>query len=99
MLWRMLGTGNVQYQAMKVNGRSYSAAEGQPLDVPDFDGAMLQANGWTFVAPSGPTAARPSGTTGAYQASRGTQFFDVSLGLLIEHDGTTWRNPATGAAV
>jgi hypothetical protein len=27
------------------------------------------------------------------------EFFDTTLGYLIKFDGSTWRNPATGAAV
>jgi hypothetical protein len=33
-----------------VNGRSYSCAVGQALTVPDQDGFVMRANGWTQVA-------------------------------------------------
>ena len=96
---RMLGTENPQFQSMVANGRTYSAAAGQPLDVPDFDAGVLEANSWIRVAPSGPTTARPAGAIGLYPASRGATFFDTTLGKIIICDGTVWRDPATGSAV
>ena len=99
MQWRMLAPENSAYNPITVNGRTYSATAGAPLDVPDFDGQVLQANGWSFVAPSGPSSARPVGTVSLYQASNGQQFYDQTLSLLIEYSAGAWRNPATGAAV
>jgi hypothetical protein len=97
--WRMLGPQSVAQQTRTVNGRTYSATAGQEIDVPDFDGQPLQANGWVFVAPSGPSSARPTGTVGQYPAIAGCEFFDTTLNYVIRYDGATWRNPATGAAV
>ncbi len=96
---RMLGPENIQNQTKVVNGRTYTAAAGQPIDVPDFDANLLQANGWTLVALSGPTSARPVGTLGVYAATPGTRFFDTTLGKLIVFDGAVWRDPATGNSV
>jgi hypothetical protein len=96
---RMLGPANVQRQTMTVNGRTYTAAAGQPIDVPDFDGNALEANGWILVAPSGPSSARPAGTLGMYAAKPGVKFFDTTLDKLIEFDGAVWRDPSTGGAV
>jgi hypothetical protein len=59
----------------------------------------LQANGWVFVAPSGPSTARPTGTLGQYTATEGAEFYDQTLGYVIKFAGGAWRNPAVGAAV
>jgi hypothetical protein len=101
MLWKMLGPVRIAAQTMTVDGRSYAAAAGQPLDVPDFDGQVLEANGWVRVAPTGPTAGRPTAAAGMaqYAASEGSKYWDSTLGYLIVFAGGAWRNPATGAAV
>jgi hypothetical protein len=99
MQWRMLASSNPQQNPIVVNGRTYSASAGAALDVPDFDGQILQANGWAHVAPSGPTSARPAGANGLYPATNGAKFFDTTLGYIIEYSAGAWRNPATGAAV
>lgn len=96
---RMLPPTNIQDQTLTVNGRNYSGQPGAALDVPDFDAQQLQANGWTWVAPSGASSERPTSAQGLYPASVGAQFFDTTLNALIIFDGATWRNPATGAAV
>ncbi len=96
---RMLPPVAVGQQMRIANGRTYTGVPGVELDVPDFDAGILQANGWTWVAPSGPTSARPTKALGLYQATVGMEFFDATLGYLIKFDGSTWRNPATGAAV
>jgi hypothetical protein len=100
--FRMLPPVAVAVQTMAVNGRSYSAAPGTVVDVPDADGQVLAAAGWTKVAFSGPTTSRPttSAANGNYfLAARGLSFLDTTLNALIVFDGLTWRNPATGAAV
>jgi hypothetical protein len=101
MNFRMLPPIAVTAQTMTVNGRTYAAAPGSALDVPDFDAGALAANGWIKVAPSGPTSARPTpAATGApYIGGVGSHFYDTTLAQLIVFDGATWRNPATGAAV
>jgi hypothetical protein len=85
--------------SMVVNGRTYSAAPGSVLDVPDMDGAVLAANGWVKVAASGTTAQRPTSTSAPFRAAPEARYFDTSLGKLIVYDGVTWRDPATGSAV
>ena len=78
-----------------VNGRVYTGVAGTPQDVPDFDAAELEANGWTaFCADGvGTTANRP--TTGLF---RGMQYADTTLGYPVVYDGAAWRNMA-GASV
>jgi len=81
-----------------VNGRTYSAAVGATIDVPDFDALVMKSNGWTasveHTTGVGTTAARP--TVGL---TRGVRYLDSTLGYVIQWDGKAWRNPATGAAV
>lgn len=78
-----------------VNGRTYSCAVGSTIDVPDFDGAIMAANGWVLasVGGAGTTANRPASPL------KGAEFHDTTLGYTIKYDGKTWRNPSTGAAV
>jgi hypothetical protein len=96
---RLLPPVEVAEQTRVVNGRSYTAAPGSTLDVLDSDAQVLMANNWVFVAPSGPTSARPTGTLGLYSAAAAQTFFDTTLGKLIVSDGQTWRDPSTGNAV
>jgi len=99
---RLLPPVTVAYQSREVNGRSYSGAPGNAVDVLDFDAAELEANGWVFVAISGPTSARPTptldGTIGPSNAGPGDKFFDTTLDTLIICDGAAWRSP-DGASV
>ncbi len=87
---------------MTVNGRSYTAAQGSTLDVPDFDAETLEANGWLRLGPVGPTSARPVAdplTTGAgMPLGTGYRFIDVTLGAAITFTGQGWVNTVTGAA-
>jgi hypothetical protein len=65
-----------------VNGRTYSSAPGAAIDFVDFDAEVLTANGWTKVALSGPTSARPSQNpngTPPYLAVAGFHFLDTTL--------------------
>ena len=80
-----------------VNGRTYTCANGAVIDVPEFDAAVLGANGWLTAAVGGvgTSSARPALTP----QQKGTQFHDNTLGLNIMWDGKTWRNPTNGAAV
>lgn len=82
--------------AIKVNGRDYSCPLGSTIDVPDQDGLIMEANGWTSAAAgqgAGSTAARPA------SPAKGQEFHDISLGFNIKFDGKTWRNPTSGAVV
>ncbi|MFH6786312.1 MULTISPECIES: hypothetical protein [Methylobacterium] len=99
MNWRLFPPVAVREQTRTANGRSYSGQPGGVVTVPEQDGQVLQANGWTFVAPSGPTSARQAGKTGLYAAHRGATFFDETLGKLIVFDGQAWRDPLNGNAV
>ena len=103
MQQRLLPPVEISAQQRVVNGRSYSGVPGSAIDVPDFDGDELQANGWIFVALSGPTSARPtptlSGPIGPSYAGPGSRFYDATLNQLIFCDGVTWRSPVDGSAV
>jgi hypothetical protein len=79
-----------------VNGRSYAAALGAVISVPDFDAGALESNGWvrTAMHGSGATAGRP--TTGLF---KGYEYFDSSLGINVIWDGKVWRSHVTGAVV
>jgi hypothetical protein len=102
--YRMLPSPVVDEQTRIVNGRSFSGAPGAAYDIVDCDANTLEANGWTFVALSGPTSARPLpaltpiGPEGT-QAGPGEKFFDTTLNALIVCDGATWRSPIDGSAV
>jgi hypothetical protein len=99
--FRMLPPPAVAQQTVTVNGRRYSAAPGVAIDVPDMDARLLGSNGWVVVAPSGPTASRPTtnpNLSAPYTAGIGTEFYDTSLSKLIFWDGQSWRDPS-GAAV
>jgi hypothetical protein len=84
-------------QQTLTNGRSYQAAPGTPLDVPDYDAQGLVAAGWTFVSLSGPTSARPTGSLGMYPLAQGLEYFDTTLNAALTYDGSAWRD-GTGAA-
>jgi hypothetical protein len=92
----------VGQQVLTANGRGYSGVPGTAIDVPDFDAGVLCANGWTRVALSGPTSARPPinpNTSPPYTAAAGLHFFDSTIGKIIVFDGATWRDPVNGNAV
>lgn len=80
---------------LTVNGRTYTTSNGAAISVPDFDAAILQANGWTIAAQggSGATAGRPA------HPVKGMTFADSTLGVVVKFDGVNWRNPLTGAIV
>ena len=99
MNWRMLPPVRVGERTRTVNGRTYSAQPNTALSVPEHDGQALQANGWVYVCASAPTSGRPTGKVGLYTNRSGALLYDETLGKIIVSDGTTWRDPATGAAV
>jgi hypothetical protein len=103
MLYRMLcpPTGNT---TAVVNGRTYVGVVGTPVDVPDFDGKLLEANGWEKAAElgSGTTAQRLAQTLlpmGQGAPMGGDEFYDSTLGMVVMYDGKNWRRPDTGAIV
>ena len=57
---RMFPALNVEQQATVANGRTCSGTPGTAVDVPNFDARNLAANGWTRVALTGATSARPT---------------------------------------
>jgi hypothetical protein len=85
---------------IRVGGRTYLPGAAAVQDVHDADASVLLANGWTAVAAVGVTAERPvpgDGTVPAGANLRGAEFIDVSLGAVVVHDGSVWRNALTGA--
>jgi len=70
---------------LKVNGRSYSPANGAQT-VPVFDSVVLQANGWSLQAEAGATAARPS------HPFKGQKFYDSTVAHTIIWDGKEWKD-------
>lgn len=99
---RMLPPVAVTMQTIVVNGRTYSAAPGATVDVPDFDAFVLAQNGWARVALSGTTAQRPTTNMSGGNseiAVRGVQYVDTTLNIVAVYDGAVWRNPLTGASV
>jgi hypothetical protein len=89
---------SVANQSRSAYGRQYSGTPGQAIDVPDTDSDVLCANGWIFVALSGPTSARPTAAT-VPSAQTGLHYFDSTLGIIVVFDGAVFRDPATGNAV
>ena len=81
--------------------RTYTpTGPGVIFDVPDQDANILGANRWLILGLVGTTAQRPSSKdTTPRQPYAGQEYIDTTLGYLIIHDGASWRNPATGAAV
>jgi hypothetical protein len=95
--FRMLPPAAVGQQTQTINGRRYSAAPGNAVDVPDMDAPTLGANGWITCAPSGTTAQRPTtnpNTNPPYVAAPNFEFYDTTISKLIFWDGATWRDPA-----
>lgn len=80
--------------SLTIAGRLYTTPLGTPLDVPDFDALVLEANGWIKTADAvGATAARPSAPV------KGQKFSDTTTAAVIFWDGKVWRNVQTGATV
>jgi len=87
-----------------IPGRTYTAAPGQVLDVPDFDAHLLRARGWIagcFGLPArvqggGPTAQRRRGLLPPWVKCH---YFDTILGMLVVWDGAAWRDPGSGNSV
>ena len=73
--------------------RSYSAVTGTPVSVPDYDAAILEANGWFNAGATGTTAQRP--TSPAVKQT----YNDTTVGGQIFWDGKVWRHQTTGSAV
>jgi hypothetical protein len=77
--------------------RAYSATVGVAIDVPGDlagDAALLANQGFIALGSSGPTSARPTNNL-----KPGMWHVDTTLNFAVVFDGTSWRNPVTGAAV
>ncbi len=104
MTTRLHASNNVAHQTRTVNGRTYTAVPGTPIDVPDQDARALISNGFReplgslTVASVGTTAQRPTmGIDNARDIN--TNYIDTTLGVVIFWDGRAWRNIITGAVV
>lgn len=93
-IWRMSAGLSTQNPA-NVRGRTYLAAAGSYIDVPDFDAELLCGQGWLVLARNGfATADRP------LHALANSRVFDLTLGVDIISDGAGgWLNGSTGASV
>ena len=100
---RLLPPINVAQQSMVVNDRSYTGQPGMAVDVQVIDSIHLEANGWIYIARSGPTSDRPKpkadGTIDVASSGPGDRYFDTTIGALIVCDGQTWRSPVDGSEV
>lgn len=100
-LIRVLSPASARSPITTAAGQTYPQVPGTMLDVDAHIAEFLAGNGWTKVGTVGPTASRPSSsiasTVGVYLAQAGSYHMDTTLGALVIHDGTTWRNPLTGA--
>lgn len=99
---RLLPPAGGNHGTIKVHGRSYTAASGSYIDVPDFDAGHMLANGWLQLSTpraSGATSARPTTLPNGSRLPAGYTYLDTTLGYAILWDGAAWRNPATGASV
>ena len=100
--FRMMPPVSTPLQSRTANGRTYSAVPGVAIDIVDCDAEVLSANGWTKIALSGATSARPSpnpNATPPYLAASGFKYLDTTLNKVIVFDGQNWRDPITGNAV
>jgi hypothetical protein len=95
-MWPPYGVG---YQTVVANGRTYNGVPGTSQDIPDFDAAVLAANGWTKVSLVGPTSSRPNSSMNAFLPNRIDVYFDTTLGTSIKWDGQVWRRIDTSASV
>ena len=100
--FRMISPGKTPLSPLSANGRIYSQAPGQSINVDAADEPILNAAGWTTIGQSGTTGERPTNLSpGLYGLSNPASriYFDTSISKIIYHDGVTWRDPATGSAV
>lgn len=72
-----------------VHGRKYDPANGA-VDAFEQDSGRLQANGWIFLAPSGPTTQRPDTAVGNYPRVNGAKFWDTTIAHLVVWNGKNW---------
>jgi hypothetical protein len=76
-----------------VNGRTYLVSAGAQ-DVVEFDATHLQSNGWGVLAPSGPTAQRPSSAEGVYPLLPWVRYWDTTISKTVMWNGANWVNEA-----
>ena len=84
----MLPPTTIATQTMSRERSAIHRAPGDYLDVPASDASVLRANGWTEIAMSGATTARP------VPASRSQHCLRPHIsGVTITYDGSKWRDP------
>jgi hypothetical protein len=66
-----------------INGRVYDPAAGAQ-NIPDFDAAVLEANGWSIEAQSVTTTTRPVNPT------VGMKVYDTTVAHTIIWNGKAW---------
>ncbi|MBR0937304.1 hypothetical protein [Bradyrhizobium jicamae] len=105
MTIRLLNTNNLPATGINPpanwpNGKQYSIPVSGTLDVAGVDEAAMLAGqhnggaGFFIVGDSsGPTSARP------VNIRIGWMHVDTTLNKTVTFDGSTWRDPATGAVV
>ncbi|WP_298363428.1 hypothetical protein [uncultured Bradyrhizobium sp.] len=104
MTIRLLNTNNVPATGINppgnpMNAKSYGIAPGGFLDVVGVDEAATllgQRNGlagFFQVGTSGPATSRPVNVT------PGAIHIDTTLSKVVTFDGSSWRDPVTGAVV
>jgi hypothetical protein len=60
----MIPPGNGQHNSITVNGRTYASTPGTSIPVPDFDAAVLEANGWVIQPATAGISSTTSTATG-----------------------------------
>jgi hypothetical protein len=90
---RMLGGSKGKSVVGPASGTRYSQSSGAFVDAHESDVNALASAGFTKVAPSGPTSARPAAVPGAH-------FVETTLSkVLVADDAGVWRDPINGNAV
>ena len=75
-----------------IGNRTYRCAQGNFLDVADFDAAVLRSNGWTSMGRVGSTAERNASVYVGIPGQGGLSYVDTTLGYTVWWDGANWRD-------
>jgi hypothetical protein len=76
-----------------VNGRTYTCAVGSSIQVPDFDGQVLAANGWGVIPYIPVGGSRPT------PPRQWEIWYDANVSTTIWWNGSEWVRPSSGALV
>lgn len=74
---------------LTVHGRTYDPAS-VAVDAYVQDAGRLEANGWMFLAPSGPTSQRPDSPVGLYPRIPGFKYWDTTTSHMVIWNGKIW---------